>query len=84
MIKSIRWIGVEVKNPPIYDVTNGLDNFLHKMESLVVDKYQMEFMDIVLRGTSIRWWVTHKDDLPDSNTTYLALLIRFKPSMQSE
>ena len=55
MIKSIQYIGVEVKNPPVYDDTNDFDKFLQKMDPSVAEEYHMHVLDIDLRGTPARW-----------------------------
>ena len=51
------------------------------MESSVQEEYRMDVLDTTLKGTPTRWWETHKDDFPDSDTTQLTMMIRFKPSL---
>ena len=80
MIKLVRWIKLEVSDPPIYDGINGLDGFLQKMKSCIVKDYQMDVLDTTLKGTTARWWETRNDDIHDWGTTQLALMLRFKLS----
>ena len=43
----------------------------------------MGVLDEMLRETHTIWCVTHMDYIPDRDTTNLALMIKFKPSMHT-
>jgi hypothetical protein len=59
-IREIIWVGIEVREHPIYDGTSGLDSFLVNMEEKVVEDQRISVLDLSLEDTPSIWWANHK------------------------
>jgi hypothetical protein len=78
-IRVVRWIGTELRNPPVYDGTSDVNSFLTTMEHKAVEEYRIPVMDISLRATPAQWWATHKETLPSWDLVKIAMQHRFLP-----
>lgn len=58
----MRWIGTELRNPPTFDGTSPVGEFLDDLEYEVPEEKRLPALDVVIKGTSARWWATHKED----------------------
>lgn len=66
VIKYVRWIGTEIQELPRYDATRLLSDFFYQMKTVYAP--QMLFvLDVVLKGTLVRWWATHKGTIDNWN-----------------
>ena len=76
-MKSLRWIGTEVCEVPIFDGLSNIKEFLQKYEAQVPLSQQMKTLDVELRATPTRWWTGHKRIITTWETYHRMLAIRF-------
>jgi hypothetical protein len=77
MTKSICWIGIELCNPPKYDGLTYITTFVHIFEAQVPEQQRLLALDIVLKATPARWWVTHKENIEDWKQCRRLIQVRF-------
>jgi hypothetical protein len=53
-VKAVRWIGTELRDPPIYDGTGDVEDFLDQMEQRVAEDRLVPALDIALKATPIK------------------------------
>ena len=64
VVKFVFWVETELRDPPIYDGTGAVEDFLDAMEYRVAEEQHIPAMDVVLKATPARWLAAHKEDLP--------------------
>jgi hypothetical protein len=77
MKHALRWVGTKVREPPIFYGLNDLEEFLMKYEVQVMDNQRLPELDIALKATPARWWVTHKEEINNWFQCKRLLHIRF-------
>jgi hypothetical protein len=60
IVREIIWIATEVREPPTYNATLEVHNFLTGMEEKITEEQRIFFLDLALQDTPARWWTTHK------------------------
>jgi len=60
MVRSLRCVTIEERDPPMYDRLTGVDEFLNKFESTVPEQQRFDAMKWALCVTPTRWWGTHQ------------------------
>jgi hypothetical protein len=59
-IIATRWVGIEVREHPVYDGTSDLESFLHNMEENVVEDQRISILHVAFQNNPARWWANHK------------------------
>jgi hypothetical protein len=59
----VRWVGTEIREPPIFHCINRLKEFLTKYEEEVSNNQRLLALDMSLKDTPTRWWVRTKKQL---------------------
>jgi hypothetical protein len=62
-IRETRWIGTEMRDHPTYDDTSLLNKFLTVINEKLMLEKRLSVLDITLKDTPTRWWVTHRASL---------------------
>jgi hypothetical protein len=57
----MRWVGTEIREPPIFHGVNDLEEFLTRNEDEVLDNQRLLSLDIALKETPAIWWRAHKE-----------------------
>jgi hypothetical protein len=57
---AVRWIGIEIGEPPSFHGLNHLENFLTQYEDEVLGNQRLLAMDLSLKATPARCWGAHK------------------------
>jgi hypothetical protein len=65
MTRTLRWVGIEVREPPRFYGENDLKEVITKFELEVLESKRLIVFDISLKGAPICWWVTHKENIHD-------------------
>ena len=80
----VRWIGSYFCDVPRFDGTCPIDTLLAKMEYLVLETQRIQTMDVLVKGTPMRWWETHRRIIQDWAQVVECLKVRFHPSTNFE
>lgn len=75
--KSLRWIGSEVCNYPIFDGTNDREIFRHMYQTIVPEKEWLRALDAALNATPSRWWATHKEHIENWSQLKILMIVQF-------
>ncbi|RWR97952.1 putative ribonuclease h protein [Cinnamomum micranthum f. kanehirae] len=62
-VRTVRWIGTELRDPPVFEGTTSVGDFLDNLEFKVPEEQRVLALDVALKGTSARWWAIHKENL---------------------
>jgi hypothetical protein len=62
---AVRWVGTEIREPPIFHGVNCLEEFLTRYEEEVLENQILLALDIALKETLVRWWGAHKEKVKD-------------------
>jgi len=65
MTRALRWVGTEVREPPIFYGQNDLEEFFKKFGLEVLESQMLLVLDISLKETPAHWWGTHKEKIHD-------------------
>jgi hypothetical protein len=60
---AVRWIGIEIREPPNFHGLNDLEEFLKKCEEEVLENQRLLSLDISLKETPAIWWGAHKETI---------------------
>ena len=60
MTKSLRWIGIKIKDIPLFDGLADVNKFLQQFEQEIPHEQRMAAIDLAVRATPARWWHAHK------------------------
>jgi hypothetical protein len=60
---AIRWVGLEIREPPSFHEINDLEKLLTKYEEEVLENHRLLSLDIALKETSARWCGAHKETI---------------------
>jgi hypothetical protein len=63
--QSLRWIGMELCDPPMYEGLTDIILFVNTVEFQVPEKQILLALYVVLKATPTRWWVVHKEGMED-------------------
>jgi hypothetical protein len=63
--RTIRWVGIKIREPPNFYGVNDLEEFLTRYEDEVLENQRLLALDIKLKETLSRWWGAHKDTIKD-------------------
>ena len=63
MVWALRWIGLEVREPPTFYGMNDLEEVLMKFEFEIVESQRSPVLYISLKATPTHWWGTHMDKI---------------------
>jgi len=81
MTKSLRWIGSEVCNVSSFDGTNNLEELICAYQVTIQDKDLLRALNVALKATTTRWWVTHKHHIEDWSQLKSLMTARFSSTM---
>lgn len=73
----MRWIGTELRDPPVFEGTTSVGDFLDNLEFKVPEEQRVLALDVALKGTSARWWAIHKENLTTWEEVQPAMIHRF-------
>jgi hypothetical protein len=73
----VRWVGIEVREPPSFHGINDFEEFLTRYEDEVSDSQRLLSLYITLKDTPGRWWGAHKEKIKDWYQCKRLLCIRF-------
>jgi len=62
---TIRWIGIEIREPPSFHGLNDLKEFLTNYEEEVLENQRLLALDISLKATPARCRGVHKETIQD-------------------
>ena len=62
-MRSVRQVGTEVCDLPTYEEFPNLDTFLAEFEEKVLEPQRLLALDVALKATPTRWWVSHKESI---------------------
>jgi hypothetical protein len=74
---AVRWIGIEITQPPSFHGLNDLETFLTQYEDEVLENQRLLALDLALKATPARWWGTHKETITNWYQCKRLLRIRF-------
>jgi hypothetical protein len=60
---AVRWLGVEIREPPSFHGLNDLETFLTQYEDEVLENQRLLALDLALKATPTRWWGAHKETI---------------------
>ena len=60
---TVRWVGIEIREPPSFHRLNDLQTFLTQYEDAMLENQRLLALDLALKATPARWWGVHKDRL---------------------
>ena len=63
--KSLRWVGTELCDMPMYEGLPNLDMFLLEFEDKVLETQRLLDLDVALKSTPARQWVSHKQSISE-------------------
>ena len=63
--QSLRHVATETIEFPIYEGLSGLSDFFQVFEEKVFESQRILALDVALKATLARWWVTHKQTIHD-------------------
>jgi hypothetical protein len=61
--RPVRWVGTEIREPPIFHGVNDSEEFLTRYEEEVLENNRLLSLDISLKETPATWWVAHKETI---------------------
>jgi hypothetical protein len=62
---GLRWVDIEVREPPTFHGLNDLEEFLINYEECFLENHRLLALDIALKETPARWWGVHKETIQD-------------------
>jgi hypothetical protein len=62
---AVRWVGIEIREPPSFHGLNDLETFLKKYEDEVLENQRLLALELALKATPARWWGDHKETITD-------------------
>ena len=77
LTKSLRWIGTEVGQVPVFDGLSNIKDILKEYEAQVPISQRLMTLDVALRATPARWRTVHKRNIATWETYHRLLIIRF-------
>lgn len=69
---------------PSFDGSNNLEEFLCPYQVTVQEKDWLRALDVALKATSARWWVTHKDHIENWSQLKTLITTQFSSTMVYE
>jgi hypothetical protein len=85
---AVRWVGMEIREPPSFCGVNDLEVFLTWYEAKVLENHSLLALDITLKETLERWWVHKKKqsrtgtNVRDYYASWVWCRIRKKPTAE--
>jgi hypothetical protein len=73
----VRWVGIEIREPPSFHGLNDLEEFLTKYEDEVLENHRILALYISLKATPSIWWGVHKETIQDWYQCKRLMCIRF-------
>ena len=64
-MRSVQQVGTELCDLPTYEGFPNLDTFLAEFEDKVLEPQCLLALDVALKSTSTRWWVSHNKSISD-------------------
>jgi hypothetical protein len=61
--RAVRWVGIEILEPPSFHRINDFEKFLEQYEDEVLENQRLLALDIALKATPAIWWGTHKETI---------------------
>jgi hypothetical protein len=75
--RTVRWVRIEIRDPPSFHGLNDLEIFLTQYEDEVLENQRLLALDLALKATPARWWGAHKETITDWYQCKRLLHIRF-------
>jgi hypothetical protein len=82
--RAVRWIGIEIREPPSFHGLNDLETFLTQYEDEVLENQRLLALDLALKATPARWWGAHKETITDWYQCKRLLRIRFDAEQKKQ
>jgi hypothetical protein len=80
---AVRWVDMEIREPPCFDGVNDPELFLTRYEDEVLENQRLLALDVALKATPARWWGAHKKTIKDWYQCKWLLCIRFGAEQRS-
>jgi hypothetical protein len=80
---TVRWVGMEIREPPSFHGVNELEEFLTIYEHEVLENQSLLSLDITLKATPTRWWGVHKETVKDWYQCKRLLHVSFNAELTS-
>ena len=77
MTKSLRWIGTEIKDTPLFDGLVDVNDFLEWFEQEIPQEQRMSVIELAVRATPARWWQAHREHIASWDDFKRLMAIRF-------
>jgi hypothetical protein len=59
--RTVRWVWIEIREPPIFHGVNDLEAFLIRYKYEVLENKRLLALEITLKATPKIWWGAHKE-----------------------
>jgi hypothetical protein len=80
----VRWVGMEIREPPSFHRINDLEVFLAQYEDEVLESQRLLALDISLKDTPTRWLGAHKEKITNWYQCKRLLCIRFNTEQKNK
>lgn len=75
--KSLHWIGTKICELPHFDGLTNVTTFFMEFETVIVEQHRLLALDVALKATPTRWWVTHNQHIQDWSQRKRLMHIKF-------
>ena len=75
--QSLQHVATETVELPIYEGLSGLFEFFQEFEEKVFEPQRILALDVVLKATLARWWVTHKQMFHELKQCHRLMMVHF-------
>ena len=83
MTKSLRWIGIEIKDILSFDGLADVNEFLQQFEQEIPHEQRMAVIELAVRATLARWWHAHKENIASWDDFKRLMVIIFSNDKES-
>jgi hypothetical protein len=81
--RAVRWVGIEIREPPSFHGLNDLETFLTHYEVKVLENQILLALELALKATPTRWWGANKETITDWYQCKRLMCIRFRTEQEN-
>ena len=81
LTKSIRWVDSQTRHIPVYDGSTDPALFIAHISAQIPAPQIMDVLESAFRATAIRWWSSHKKQIPTWDVCQTLLRLRFSDQL---
>ena len=78
--QSLRHVVIETIELPIYEGLSGLSELFQEFKEKFFEPQRILALDVALKATPARWWVTHKQMIHDWEQCHRLMMVCFGDS----